>query len=521
MFSHIAKTDAAQDKSGKTSVDLRKRFQMFLFLFIVVIFSFIIVFFIGFDIFSPHKDATALLNLQMDRYAHRLETYFNNTAAHGIQFSRQVSREIEKTLYENSAEFKNVSDNHALIAAIEGNTYDLLYNSLRIADCSGSFIILDATVNTKLLNAKYSRAGTFLKLANVNNPRSVSPMVFWTRGAHDIGHANDIIFHNQWQLEFDISRLPFYSAVLKNASKNLEERYYYSPAFPFHGTGEKIMLLCVPIVGKSGQVFGMCGFAIGSMFFKLLQAETAAYFTRAIGLVAQKEDASIRLETGLEFGTKDGYFAGLGAGILNVVQENGLGHYRLNESAADTTRDFMGLDRKIFLSPLSDKLDTASWAIICMIPKEDYDHMVYRSYLKLAVFCTAFLAITFFFAYYISRRYHLPIAQGIHAIKGGASQKTYVTEIDDLLEFLAVNDTLHNADMSAFYKFKENLRNLSRAETAVFNLYMEGYSAEEIAARLYVSINTIKSHNKSIYRKLNVSSRKELMVYVQMMKISG
>ena len=109
--------------------------------------------------------------------------------------------------------------------------------------------------------------------------------------------------------------------------------------------------------------------------------------------------------------------------------------------------------------------------------------------------------------------------QGIDAIKKGSLQKTYINEIDDLLEFTATNDTTQeDVDMSAFYEFKKNIKKLSRAEAAVFNLYMEGYSANKIAETLYVSINTIKSHNKNIYRKLNVTSRKELMVYSQMMK---
>ena len=51
----------------------------------------------------------------------------------------------------------------------------------------------------------------------------------------------------------------------------------------------------------------------------------------------------------------------------------------------------------------------------------------------------------------------------------------------------------------------------------LYTSYMEGYTAREIADKLYLSINTIKTHNKRIYMKLNVTSRKELMVYVQMM----
>ena len=46
---------------------------------------------------------------------------------------------------------------------------------------------------------------------------------------------------------------------------------------------------------------------------------------------------------------------------------------------------------------------------------------------------------------------------------------------------------------------------------------MKGYTAREIADVLCLSINTIKTHNRRIYSKLNVTSRKELMIYIQMM----
>ncbi|MDL2313607.1 LuxR C-terminal-related transcriptional regulator [Desulfovibrio sp. OttesenSCG-928-C14] len=504
----------------KASLDLRKRLQYYLFSFIAVIFGVIVLFIIVFDIFSPHKTAENLFAFQMQRYEHKLETYFNDTAAQGIHFSRQVAKEIEKTLAEEKATFGAVSDSQELIAAIENNTYSLLFDALRIANCSGSFIILDATVNTKLPNSHNSRAGTYLKLANVNTPKPVNPAVLWARGIHEIGHNNDHIFHNKWQLEFDVSRIPFYRAIIENATKDLIDSYYYSPAFTLHGTWEKIMILCVPIVGKNGTVYGVCGFEINSIFFKLLQAEAGSRHKHVIGLVAQKQGDTILLDSGLEFGTKDGYWAGLGNGLLTAKKTGGLTHYRLSGPQGGADREFMGLDTPIELSPTADPQNSAPWVTVCMIPKEDYDSEVRLTYFKLALFCATFFAIAFLLTYYISRRYNLPILQSIDAIKEGSRHKTNITEIDDLLEYLAKNDTSQDVDMSAFIEFKKNAQKLSRAETAVFNLYMEGYSAQKIADTLYVSINTIKSHNKNIYRKLNVSSRKELMVYAQMMRTS-
>ena len=96
-----------------------------------------------------------------------------------------------------------------------------------------------------------------------------------------------------------------------------------------------------------------------------------------------------------------------------------------------------------------------------------------------------------------------------------------ITEIDDLAESLDTNSAVQNGvNLSAFYEFKRNVKNLSRTEGAIFNFYMEGYSATQAAEKFFVSLNTIKSHNRNIYRKLNVSSLKELRVYTQMMKAS-
>lgn len=66
--------------------------------------------------------------------------------------------------------------------------------------------------------------------------------------------------------------------------------------------------------------------------------------------------------------------------------------------------------------------------------------------------------------------------------------------------------------------FVERIPTLTKAETAVFDLYAEGHTAKEIAELLFLSINTIKTHTKRIYAKLNVSSRKELLLYARMMR---
>ena len=50
---------------------------------------------------------------------------------------------------------------------------------------------------------------------------------------------------------------------------------------------------------------------------------------------------------------------------------------------------------------------------------------------------------------------------------------------------------------------------LSEREVAVLRLLASDLSQREIGAQLYVSFNTVKAHNRSIFRKLGVSTRAE------------
>lgn len=51
---------------------------------------------------------------------------------------------------------------------------------------------------------------------------------------------------------------------------------------------------------------------------------------------------------------------------------------------------------------------------------------------------------------------------------------------------------------------------LTEAELRVIRLVMQGLTNPQIAGRLFVSAQTVKTHMKNVFRKLGVSSRAEL-----------
>lgn len=56
------------------------------------------------------------------------------------------------------------------------------------------------------------------------------------------------------------------------------------------------------------------------------------------------------------------------------------------------------------------------------------------------------------------------------------------------------------------------LRRLSDREKEILGYMMQGYTLPQVAQRLYISLNTVKTHGSNIYRKLEVNTRQELLL---------
>ena len=54
------------------------------------------------------------------------------------------------------------------------------------------------------------------------------------------------------------------------------------------------------------------------------------------------------------------------------------------------------------------------------------------------------------------------------------------------------------------------LTELTQTEKMIYDLYIDGKSTQEVLAEMNIKENTLKYHNKNIYGKLGVTSRKEL-----------
>ena len=58
---------------------------------------------------------------------------------------------------------------------------------------------------------------------------------------------------------------------------------------------------------------------------------------------------------------------------------------------------------------------------------------------------------------------------------------------------------------------ESQLYRLTPAERTIYDLYLDGMGTKDVLSKLNITQNTLKYHNKNIYSKLGVSSRKELI----------
>ena len=110
------------------------------------------------------------------------------------------------------------------------------------------------------------------------------------------------------------------------------------------------------------------------------------------------------------------------------------------------------------------------------------------------------------------------------AIKAGANG--YLLKKDSPQKILEAIEAVHRGEspmngviaakvLDYFQKQQKNSSelnqsNLTEREKEILNLLIKGNSYKEIAGGIYISVETLNSHIKNIYRKLNVHSRSEL-----------
>ncbi len=503
---------------------LRLRLFLFLIIFVITILAgVLIILFVSGSITAGLGKSEIFIKNEHAVIFKKTSGLYDNLAAEAVGFSRSVSMSIESRLREKKLSIKDLENNPELLKEIVSDELRQVIFYLHRSKSSGAFIILDATVNSKLLNFENSKAGIYIKNMEPNIVSSSSPTIYVLRGNADVAYMNSLPLHPQWRMEFNVTDAPYYHLHMDKLqkSKSLSNHYYWSESFTFPETNEKIMMCSVPLIDAEGNVFGVCGFDVSYMLFKMSNMPDSSMYNRIFCLIAPVENNMLKTEGSLFSG---GYYARSLIDNRDLKITSGKKSLYIYENDENS---FIGYHEMLKMYPENSLFADNEWALALMVPQKDINSFIFKTNLKLIYISTILMILGIVISFILSKYYIIPIARGIDIIKNNPKvrAKTNVLEIDELIEFLSNKETVKERETDPnsiiLNEFLKNIRSLSPAERSVFNLYAQQYSAKEIAESLFLSINTIKTHTKHIYSKLNITSKEELILYVEILKESG
>ncbi len=420
---------------------LRLRLIFFLLLLVFTMSAGVVVILIITGTFSA--GLTQSKQLLLDELGHAQEnvsSMYGDISVQAISFSRELTQRIEKELADEHKTLNELSDQPQEIEHLISELFERTFYSLQKAKCSGAFLVLDTTVNTSLENSQYSKASLYLKNMEPNIISSTSPSFTLLYGFPNIGRSNSIALHTQWNMEFDVSDAPFYSVPIATAVENptlpLSKLYYWSDPYTLPGTSEEVMLCSVPLIGARNIIYGVCGFEISTMLFKLSNMPDNSTYSRMFSMLVPMTNGMLATSRSMVAG---GYTAKeiskIGPSLYIKESKRSFTTYGRNNDNL-----YLGYHMRTQLYPSASPYSDHVWVTAVMVPKEDIVESITR--LNIILACLLILLITtgILISIVFSNRYVQPISQGIAIIKSANPQelpKTNVQEIDDLITYLA------------------------------------------------------------------------------------
>lgn len=457
------------------------------------------------------------LNLHLEHTNSELSQHLEHLMAQSITLSEQISHEIEKMFIVNGKRVSDLNDSPEMLLELQENLYEKLYTTLMVSECSGAYFVLDVTTNTQAKTAENSRSGMYLRFANLNTKNSATQDVVYFRGIPDIARAERVELHNRWNLEFDRSAFPEYDRLMEQQVDSLTKTSYWTECFRLTDTWEDVMLLAVPILDNNGEVIGLCGVEISELYFYLSYPVIVSPFGSMTTVLAPMGADGIDLAKGIIAASDDTYMDSFAD--LQIEENKG---YNIYETQNET---YIGKHEKLMINTASER----TMSVATLIKKQSYDDSLHVHQYKMLTVFLLFILFMFVLSIIMTNCFVKPIAVSFQAIQDDTiseENKTGISEIDMLMNFLKTKQTSKSVQESElppnieelFHTFLNRVDTLTVSEKRILNFYIEGLDAAEITETAFLSMSTVRKHSGNIYRKLNISSRDELMLYVDLFR---
>lgn len=524
--------------AGKRS-SMRRKLFAYMFLLATLVLTLLLSGLVLLGQFTGTKQKTyETLDFQAEVFSRQIQAHVEDLAVMGIHLSADTTKAIERFLTENHMVFSQINDSEERVEGIQRTVFGILKQKLLEANCSGAFIVLNATVNSAAEDAAHSRTGLYLQRSSLDYSDN---SILLYRGLSELGKEQKAMPHRKWRLEFNTHLFPDYARLMDCCELPLARAYRISNIFTLPGTSERAMLMTLPIIGSDGLVYGLCGFEISESYFRHIFSQPSK-LEHALFVMNKGCEGIINHADSFSCGITDGYYLSPDGAYKASTFGSGLTLFR------GGTSSYIGVTKEVSLCKNGD-----SFFVTALVPRQDYDRWILEDIIRAVLLILLLFTATVGCSYFFTRRYLSPIKRGLERLK----QKEYdsysgVSEIDDLFAFLAQQDRLNeetvdamrreNANMQIsleemqtahsetvrqverlaysrkdevdpddYQDFKNGLKFLTEREREILDLYIAGKTVKDIVELTGLKETTVRFHNRNIYTKLGVHSLKQLL----------
>lgn len=479
---------------------------------LVVLFIFFVVLNITGAFSALDEKVQQILSVRQKNVAADLSAQFDKIAAQGVAVSEQASALISNHLFPESIDALN--DDPERIEEIESLLYGYLSTALRSAPCSGAYLVLDTTTNTQAPGAQTSRAGLYIRLTNLSSSGTANQDLVFYRGVPNVAREHQLELHNRWKLEFDVSKLPGYDKMFDRRKGRLAENAAWTERICLTDTWENGMHLMVPIQGNDGSVLGVCGLELSELYFMLSYPPEESNFGSMVTLLAPLEGDTLLLSQALSGRLEETY---LNTEEVLQVQE---GKYFNRYTGSAQT--FLGVHTKVDLRTA----DGSQLYAVTLVPQDTYlrANILERAFWIIGTIAVLWVLLILSMGF--SQSFVRPISQSLELLQNGGALReecSGVSEIEELFAFIqskmqTTGSQLPPSVEELFCSLAQRATSLTPTEHNILKYYADGKGISEVAEQACISINTVRRHNANIYQKLGVSSREELLLYIELFR---
>lgn len=498
-------------------ISLERRLFLYWLIMVLAVMSAVFVVLTIAGVFS--NDAGKLggtLSVQQKNTTMTFNKLIDTLNAQNLAFSEKITCEVSDILETEGRTFEDLDDSPELITKIEERMCAYLQTIVRSRSCSGAYFTLDATTNTAAPGADRSRMGLYLRSGNVGTDGMANQYITFFRGVADVARKENIQMHNRWNLEFDIDHVPGYEILMGFDGRRISDSFYLSDRVTLSGTWEQVVLLSVPVV-LDGKVRGVCGVELSELFFDLVFPAVESPYGNMVTVVTPIADKRLLLDGAISGKTDGTYFTTDGTLLIKKGD-----HYN---TYSDGSRTYFG--NHIVIPKVAD--GRSDLALVTLVPEISYQSSVAKNRMFWLCGGLGFLVLMLLAAMFLTRRFMLPIQKQIRALKEQKEpheeSNSGIIEIDELLAYMHARQEKPDEESKMppgmeelFFDFARRVETLTPMERTVLQYYINGFSVNEIAEKEFISLSTVRKHNSNINRKLGVSTREELLLYIDMFR---